>query len=144
MSEHVFDTFPGAASSLSGDSSSEGSSVEGESDVRFADEAARSRVEGHGKLAGSYAEARRLAILDFERAYVVDLLALTGGNVSQAARVAKIDRVYLHRLIRRHRPAGNTPTLQKAPPARPVRDPGARWESLKAIWLVPQPSQKKA
>jgi len=52
---------------------------------------------------GSYAEARSEAILKFERAYVLALLEATGGNVSEAARVAKMDRVYLHRLMRRHR-----------------------------------------
>jgi len=51
----------------------------------------------------AYADARKQAIHDFERIYVEALLARSGGNVSQAARDAKIDRVYLHRLIRRHR-----------------------------------------
>jgi len=51
-----------------------------------------------------YADARRQAIHEFERIYVEALLARSHGNVSQAAREAKIDRVYLHRLIRRHRP----------------------------------------
>lgn len=50
-----------------------------------------------------YAEARKQAIHDFERIYIEALLQRSGGNVSQAARDAKIDRVYLHRLIRRHR-----------------------------------------
>ncbi len=51
----------------------------------------------------SYADARRQAIHDFERIYVEALLVRSQGNVSKAAREAKIDRVYLHRLIRRHR-----------------------------------------
>ncbi len=50
-----------------------------------------------------YAEARKQAIHEFERTYVEALLARCDGNVSRAAREAKIDRVYLHRLIRRHR-----------------------------------------
>jgi DNA-binding NtrC family response regulator len=50
----------------------------------------------------SYPEARRRAVEAFERAYVKDLLARHGGKVSQAAAGAKIDRVYLHRLLKRH------------------------------------------
>jgi DNA-binding NtrC family response regulator len=49
-----------------------------------------------------YPKARRQALDDFERDYLSDLLPRHQGNVSQAAREAGIDRVYLHRLIRRH------------------------------------------
>ncbi len=54
-------------------------------------------------VARPYAEARKQAIHEFERTYVEALLVRCDGNVSRAAREAKIDRVYLHRLIRRHR-----------------------------------------
>jgi DNA-binding NtrC family response regulator len=50
----------------------------------------------------AYAEARRHALDDFERAYVTALLDLHGGRVSQAAASAGIDRVYLYKLMRRH------------------------------------------
>ena len=49
-----------------------------------------------------YPEARRRALDSFERAYVKGLLARHGGKVSQAASAANIDRVYLHRLLKRH------------------------------------------
>ena len=49
-----------------------------------------------------FAEARRVAIEQFEAAYLTSLLARHDGNVSQAARVAQVNRVYLHRLLRRH------------------------------------------
>ena len=52
-------------------------------------------------LSLSYTEARQHALVEFERAYLTALLAKHGGNVSQAAREAGIDRVYLHRLLRR-------------------------------------------
>jgi transcriptional regulator with GAF, ATPase, and Fis domain len=49
-----------------------------------------------------YAEARRRALDDFERRYASALLALHQGKVTAAAQAAGIDRVYLHRLLRRH------------------------------------------
>lgn len=74
----------------------------------------------------NYAKARKTAILAFERDFLVDILAFTRGNVSQAARVSGIDRVYLHRLIRRHglhehtqgpiRPPSNQKLIKSAAP----------------------------
>ncbi len=46
-------------------------------------------------------EARQRWIAHFERAYVAELLARTGGNVSAAAALAGVDRVYMHRMITR-------------------------------------------
>ncbi|HEY2369504.1 MAG TPA: sigma-54 dependent transcriptional regulator, partial [Polyangiaceae bacterium] len=50
-----------------------------------------------------YPEARRRALDAFEQTYVADLLARHGGNVSRAASAADIDRVYLYKLLKRHR-----------------------------------------
>ncbi|MBL8954587.1 MAG: sigma 54-interacting transcriptional regulator [Myxococcaceae bacterium] len=50
----------------------------------------------------TYAEARRGALERFEEGYVLGVLRLHNGNVSEAARHAGIDRAYLHRLIKRH------------------------------------------
>ncbi|MGZ3453738.1 MAG: sigma 54-interacting transcriptional regulator [Polyangiales bacterium] len=50
-----------------------------------------------------YAEARRRAIEAFEHAYVKDLLARHQGQVSKAAAAAGMDRVYLYKLLKRHR-----------------------------------------
>ena len=61
---------------------------------------AGSRFEVDAKL--PYAEARRLALDDFERRYLRALLELHQGKVSQAAVGADMDRVYLYRLLRRH------------------------------------------
>ena len=50
----------------------------------------------------SLTEARKLAIEDFERRYLVKLIKAHDGNVSQAARATEVSRVYLHRLLSRH------------------------------------------
>ena len=49
-----------------------------------------------------YREARSQALDAFEKDYVQHVLARSAGNVSQAAREAGIDRVYLHRLMKKH------------------------------------------
>ena len=49
-----------------------------------------------------YGVARQQAIDRFERDYVEALLARHEGSVTSAARTAGVNRVYLHRLVRRH------------------------------------------
>jgi len=51
-----------------------------------------------GEDMASFDEARR----DFERDYLIQLLKLTGGNVTQAARVAKRNRSDFYTLLNRH------------------------------------------
>ncbi len=73
--------------------------AEGESNHELKDEPAPS---------GQYAEARRRALDAFERKYLQALLD-THGSVTEAAAVANLDRVYFHRLMRKHgvtRPSG--------------------------------------
>ena len=53
-----------------------------------------------------FSEARKRLLDTFERNYVLALLERHGGNVSAAAASAQVDRVHLHRLIRRHRLKG--------------------------------------
>jgi len=53
-------------------------------------------------LGRPYKEARRALLDDFERRYVSGLLERSGGNVSAAAREARMDRTYLIKLIARH------------------------------------------
>jgi transcriptional regulator with GAF, ATPase, and Fis domain len=50
----------------------------------------------------SYREVREAFELDFERRYVSWLLDRHGGNISAAARAAKMDRKHLYDLARRH------------------------------------------
>lgn len=49
-----------------------------------------------------YREARARAIADFERAYLRELSDACGGNASEAARRASMDRPYLLSLLRKH------------------------------------------
>jgi DNA-binding NtrC family response regulator len=49
-----------------------------------------------------YGEAKAKLLEDFERAYLRALLDRTDGNVSQAAREARMDRTYLGRLLKKH------------------------------------------
>jgi DNA-binding NtrC family response regulator len=49
-----------------------------------------------------YAEAREAVIHTFERRYLADLLARTGGNITAAARDAQVDRKHFRTLARRH------------------------------------------
>lgn len=60
---------------------------------------------GSEKSAGkaSFTEARDLALQHFEHDYLVSLLAENGGNVSAAARSAKLTRSYFYTLLERHR-----------------------------------------
>jgi DNA-binding NtrC family response regulator len=46
--------------------------------------------------------AKERLVTDFERAYLEQLMEWAGGNVSRAARKAKIDRMHLHRLLQRY------------------------------------------
>jgi DNA-binding NtrC family response regulator len=60
-------------------------------------------AEGEAALDRPYKEARAEVLRDFERRYLVRLLARSGGGVQQAARAAGLDRSHLADLLRRHR-----------------------------------------
>jgi DNA-binding NtrC family response regulator len=66
-------------------------------------------------LEGGYAQARERSIEEFERAYVEGLMRTTGGNVSEAARRADMDRSNFRRLLKRVRGVGR-PTRGSSPP----------------------------
>jgi DNA-binding NtrC family response regulator len=56
----------------------------------------------HFEPGKSYRETRAKYDGDFERRYVKWLLARHGGNVSAAARDAKMDRKHLHDMAKKH------------------------------------------
>ncbi|MFW6331456.1 MAG: sigma-54 dependent transcriptional regulator, partial [Gemmatimonadota bacterium] len=49
-----------------------------------------------------YHTAREQVVAEFERRYVTDLVNRAGGNMSEAARLAGVDRTTLYRLIEKH------------------------------------------
>jgi DNA-binding NtrC family response regulator len=61
----------------------------------------RLNVVGKGGQFRPYTELRKEVLLRFQTEYVWRLLIATKGNVSLAARTAKIDRKQLWRLIRK-------------------------------------------
>jgi DNA-binding NtrC family response regulator len=50
-----------------------------------------------------YAEAKRRLVAHFDESYTGELLRKTGGNMSEAARQAGLDRSNFRRLLKRHR-----------------------------------------
>jgi DNA-binding NtrC family response regulator len=57
----------------------------------------------------SFRDAKERAIGAWERWYVAALLRHTGGNLSEAARVAHSDRSHLRKLVRKHLRSAITP-----------------------------------
>jgi transcriptional regulator with GAF, ATPase, and Fis domain len=60
---------------------------------------AAARQSGHFDL--PYKRAKRAFGEPFEKAYLAALLERAGGNLSEAARLADVDRTYLHQLLRK-------------------------------------------
>jgi transcriptional regulator with AAA-type ATPase domain len=69
--------------------------------------------------------AKEAATRTFERGYLSALLDAAGNNMSRAARMANVDRMYLHRLVQKHGLRNRegespdvAPSLADPPPAR--------------------------
>ena len=56
-----------------------------------------------------FRQAKEHLIAAWERDYITSLLSRSGGNVTSAARQAGMDRVYLHRLMKKHGMGGADP-----------------------------------
>lgn len=75
----------------------------GEASAAAADE--RTGETASGELL-PYKEAKAEAVADFERDYVRRMLARTGGNISQAARLSQQERSAFGKLVRKYRERG--------------------------------------
>lgn len=53
-------------------------------------------------LEDAYSDARRTVLSEFERRFIEQLLRRAGGNISKAARLARMDRSHLSDLVRKH------------------------------------------
>jgi two-component system response regulator HydG len=56
----------------------------------------------HALAEMGYAEAKRHLVREFDRAYATAMLQRSGGNVSEAARLAGLDRSNFRRVLRKH------------------------------------------
>jgi transcriptional regulator of acetoin/glycerol metabolism len=56
----------------------------------------------NGEMRMSYRSDRAAAIAKFERDWLAEKLQAYAGNVTLTAQAEVIDRVYMHRLMRRH------------------------------------------
>jgi DNA-binding NtrC family response regulator len=63
---------------------------------------AQSEVSAAVDVSVPYKVAKEALIDGFERAYVRAVIAACNGNMTKAARMAGIDRMYLHRLVQKH------------------------------------------
>jgi two-component system, NtrC family, response regulator GlrR len=59
-------------------------------------------VEGAAAGEGPFHDAKQRVVDTFERTFLTALLARARGNVSEAARLSSLNRVYLSRLLRKH------------------------------------------
>ena len=58
--------------------------------------------KGHYPLHEDYHTARELVLQDFEKTYLRHIVRQSNGNLSDAARVAGVDRTTLYRLMDKH------------------------------------------
>lgn len=62
----------------------------------------RRQAEPEVDLDVTFADAKEEAVRSFEARYLHALLVWSRGNVSLASRKADVDRMHLHRLLKRH------------------------------------------
>jgi len=74
----------------------------GESPELFRSEPSDAEPSDDAHLSMPYKDARNAVLHRFEQKYLTRLIAAANGNVSEAARRAKMDRSYLIKLLQRH------------------------------------------
>src|SRR5712692_951502 len=82
-------------------------------DHPVSDTASPGPLAGDGGVEGGFRALRGSMLARFEREYLQQIVALAGGNMSRAARLAGVDRTTLYRFLKRHglqkKPLANTP-----------------------------------
>jgi DNA-binding NtrC family response regulator len=61
-----------------------------------------SYLEGRPSATGEYREARERVLAEFELGYLARVVRRAGGNMSDAAKIAGVDRTTLYRLMQKH------------------------------------------
>lgn len=61
-----------------------------------------SGIDASGITTAPLTEAKRRSATEFERCYLASVLERAGGSVSEAARIAGLDRTNFRRLLHRH------------------------------------------
>jgi DNA-binding NtrC family response regulator len=59
-------------------------------------------INTSGITAAPLTDAKRLSAAEFERCYLSSVLERAGGSISEAARIAGLDRTNFRRLLHRH------------------------------------------
>jgi two-component system response regulator HydG len=59
-------------------------------------------LDASGITRAPLTEAKRMSATEFERCYLASVLEQAGGSVSEAARIAGLDRTNFRRLLHRH------------------------------------------
>lgn len=120
MQEAMSDAMPGAASDEMPDAMPDAMPIDDPGDAgdrRCADAEPAREPRGERQAVVidefdptlSFRDAKERAIGLWERWYVAELLRHTGGNLSEAARVAHSDRSHLRKLVRKHLRSAITP-----------------------------------
>jgi DNA-binding NtrC family response regulator len=77
--------------------------------------AASAALPSAARVAQSYVQAKHAAIEDWEGGWVTQLLAAHHGNLSRAARAARMGRSHLRQLARRYLPSAHDPEPEESP-----------------------------
>ncbi|WP_431257249.1 sigma-54 interaction domain-containing protein [Roseateles chitinivorans] len=64
--------------------------------------AQRSGERGHDRGCASLREAKRAAVVNVERQFVMEAMAVGNGNISEAARLCNMQRATLSKLVKKH------------------------------------------
>jgi DNA-binding NtrC family response regulator len=76
--------------------------IDGPAPTEDSDETASAMKDADNAIAEGYRTARERLLGRFERRFLQQLVTQAGGNVSRAARIARLNRTTLYRLMERY------------------------------------------